>query len=207
MQVRNTRERYGAVAKLLHWLMLVLLAGMVALGLYMEDLPVQEKMPGAFGYVLYQLHKSFGFVALALALVRLVWRLVNPAPPAPREHGVLLVWAAHASHVLLYVLMFAMPVTGWLYVSADPLSHTMIPTRFFDTFVIPNLLDADQALRDFFRGLHGLLADVLMITVGVHAAAAIGHHVVFRDDVLVRMLPFARPRPPAAEEQTRTRNA
>ncbi|MGF1625721.1 MAG: cytochrome b [Alphaproteobacteria bacterium] len=197
MLLRNTRLQYGAVAKLLHWVMVVLLVGMVGVGLYMEDLSIPEKLPGTTGYALYQLHKSFGFVVLALAVVRLVWRLANPAPPAPTSHGRLVAWGAHASHTLLYVLIFAMPISGWLYVSADPLSHSLVPTRFFDLFVIPNLLGADEGLRNFFRGAHGLLSNVLMITVGLHAAAAIGHHFVFRDNVLLRMLPFARLRPEA----------
>lgn len=195
MQVRNTRERYGAIAQLLHWLMVVLLVGMVAVGLYMEDLPITEKLPGTLGYSLYQLHKSFGFVVLALAILRLAWRLANPVPPVPRSHGKLVEWGAHASHLLLYGLIFAMPITGWLYVSADPLSHSLVPTRFFDAFVIPNLLDADEATRDVFRGLHGLLSNVLIGVVALHAAAAIGHHVLFRDNVLLRMLPFGRLRP------------
>jgi cytochrome b561 len=195
MQVRNTRERYGAVAQLLHWVMVVLIIGMVTAGLYMKDLAIPEKLPGTLGYSLYQLHKSFGFIILALAILRVLWRLANPAPPAPTDHGKLVEWGAHASHLLLYGLIFAMPITGWLYVSADPLSHSLVPTRFFDSFVVPNLLDADEAVRDFFRNLHDLLSDVLMVTVGVHAAAAIGHHVVFRDNVLIRMLPFTRLRP------------
>jgi len=192
MQLRNTLQRYGAVAQALHWIMVVLILGMIALGLYMEDLPTSEKMPGTTGYALYQLHKSFGLVVLALALFRVGWRLVNPTPPVPAQHGGLIRLAAHATHIALYVLIFALPLSGWLYVSADPLSHSMIPTRFFDLFEVPNLVGADEALRDRFRGLHGLLYLVLLAVVIAHALAALVHHFVFKDDVLVRMLPFTR---------------
>ena len=192
MQIRNTLQRYGAIAQLLHWIMAILIIGMVVLGLYMEDLPITDKVPGQFGYTLYQLHKSIGFVVLTLAVLRILWRFVGPTPPVPEGHGALLKLAAHATHWLLYGLIFAMPISGWLYVSADSLSHSMVPTRFFNLFVIPNLLDADDDVRNFFRGMHGLLSNVLIAVVALHVAAALGHHVLFRDNVLLRMLPFAK---------------
>ncbi|MEZ5670324.1 MAG: cytochrome b [Alphaproteobacteria bacterium] len=195
MPLRNTPDRYGAVAQALHWATAALIVAMVVVGWVMEDLPLAEKMPGSWGYDLYQLHKSFGFVVLALAVLRLAWRVVSPAPPVPARHGRALVWAAHASHIALYALIFAMPLSGWLFVSADPLSHTLIPTRFFDLFTVPNLLDADADARDRLRGLHGLLSNLLIAVVALHAAAALAHHVFFRDNVLIRMLPFARLRP------------
>lgn len=200
MQIRNSMQRYGAIAQFIHWTMAALIVGMVVVGLYMEDLSTAEKLPGTTGYMLYQLHKSIGFVVLALAILRLVWRLLSPAPPVPKNHGKLLALAAHATHVALYALIFAMPVSGWLFVSADPLSHTLVPTRFFDLFVVPNLLDADNGIRDFFRGIHGLLSNVLIAVVALHAGAAFAHHLFFKDNVLIRMLPFGRLRPePAAE--------
>lgn len=195
MQIRNTMQRYGAIAQFIHWTMAALIVGMVVVGLYMEDLSTVEKLPGTTGYMLYQLHKSIGFVVLALAILRVAWRLLNPAPPVPKNHGKLLALAAHATHVALYALIFAMPVSGWLYVSADSLSHSLVPTRFFDLFVIPNLLDADDALRDFFRGVHGLLSNILIAVVALHAGAAFAHHLFFKDNVLIRMLPFGRLRP------------
>jgi cytochrome b561 len=192
MQLRNSLQRYGAVAQALHWVMVVLILGMVVLGLYMEGLPRAEKMPGNTGYLLYQLHKSFGLTVLALAVLRLAWRIADPAPPVPAQHGGLVRLAAHLSHIALYGLIFAMPLSGWLYVSADPLSHGMVPTRFFDLFEVPNLLGADEATRDFFRGVHGVLYLVVLAVVAVHALAAFVHHFWFRDNVLLRMLPFAR---------------
>ena len=192
MQLRNTLQRYGAVAQALHWLMVVLILGLIGVGLYMEDLPVSEKMPGTTGYALYQLHKSFGLTVLILAVLRLAWRFANPQPPVPKDHGGLVRMGAHLSHLVLYVLIFAMPLSGWLYVSADPLSHSVIPTRFFDLFEVPNLLAADEAARDTYRAAHGLLYLVLLAVVAVHILASLIHHIWFKDNVLLRMLPFGR---------------
>ena len=173
--------RYGIVAQGLHWVIAILVGGMLILGKIMIDMP-----DGFEKLRLYQVHKSFGFTVLALMVVRLAWRLTHrppPLPPAkPWEH-----FLARLTHGGLYVLLLAMPMTGWLTVSASPLP---IPTRYFDLFTIPDLTAPDKALRDTASAIHSLLSSILIALLALHIAAALKHHFVNKDDVLLRITPF-----------------
>lgn len=186
----NSQARYGAVAVTLHWLIALGIIGMLALGKYMADLPNSD--PSKFDLI--QLHKSFGITILALSLLRVVWRLVNKVPALPAHMPTWERWAANASHVLLYVLIIAIPVTGWMVVSASPLG---IPTIWFGQFEVPHLPGlqgfADQhAAEDQLKETHELLGNLMIFLLVVHVAAALKHHFWDRDDVLVRMLPFTK---------------
>lgn len=183
------RSDYSGFAKLLHWLIALLIAGMVGLGTYMTE------VEGDFQYKLwlYQLHKSFGVTLFALLVVRLVWRQISPPPPMPATMPSWERRAAQTAHVALYVLMFAIPLSGWARVSASPLS---IPTNVFGLFKLPHLpflasLRAEQkeALEPVFQTVHWGLAWTLVAVVALHAAAALRHAFVLRDDVMNRMLP------------------
>ncbi len=185
-------DRYGAVAQALHWIMALLIGAMLVVGIYMLRLPQAEKFPGKIGYDLYQLHKSVGLVVLVLAVLRIGWRLTHRAPrlPAtlkPYEKGL-----AHASHLALYLLILAMPLSGWLMVSASELAHGMLPTRFFDLFTVPNLLAADEAAEATLGQVHTVLAFAAIAVLVLHVGAALKHHFVLKDNVLLRMLPFTR---------------
>lgn len=177
---------YTPTAKVLHWLMALLLFGLLALGLYMHELPLSpEKLQ------LYSWHKWAGVTAFLLVLVRLGWRLAH-RPPAPPEGGSRAArLAARAAHAALYVLMLAMPVSGWLMSSAKG-----VPTVWFGLLPLPDLLAKNPPLGERLAELHAALAVSLMALVALHVAAALKHHFIDRDEVLSRMLPASRAQRP-----------
>ncbi len=184
--VRNTQNAYGWLAILFHWSMAAMIIGMLGLGLYMHGLPLTD----ADKFPLYQLHKSIGFLVLLMAALRLLWRLVNPAPTLPAAMPVWEKVLAHLGHLGLYGLMFALPVSGWLMVSASPLG---LPTVIFDSFVMPHLpvpaVMGDKAsVEGVFREIHEIMAWALILLLIGHVAAAMKHHFISKDTTLVRML-------------------
>ncbi|MCX2723000.1 cytochrome b [Roseibium salinum] len=184
--LRNTPSGYGRIAIVFHWTMALLIIGMLALGLYMSGLPQTDQAT----FQLYQLHKSIGFVVLTLAVLRLVWRLTNPAPRLPENMHPLEKTAAHLGHIGLYVLIFAIPVTGWFMVSASPWG---IPTILFNVLPVPHLpvppaLGSQEQAESFFRLLHEYGAFLLIGLITVHVAAALKHHFIARDNTLMRIV-------------------
>ena len=179
MNWRNTPRSWGAISKFLHWLILLLVLGQWALAQYADGQPLAAKGPPL------NLHKSIGMTILALAIVRLVWRLANPVPKLAglaRRWERALAWLSHA---LLYVLIFAMPVTGWLMSSARN-----FPVAWFGLFQFPDLVSPSRALYRQMHDIHETLFAMLVTVALVHAAGALKHHFVDRNEVLRRMLPF-----------------
>jgi len=196
--LRNTTTGYGLVAILFHWVMAALMLGMFALGLYMHNQPITD--PGTFA--LYQWHKSFGMVVLALAVLRLAWRFANPAPKLPEDMHPLERLAAKLGHAGLYAVMLAIPVSGWFMVSASPFG---IPTILFDVLPVPHLpvpdaLGTKAEAEELLKTVHKLLAFFMIFLVAGHVAAALKHHFLRRDDTLKRMVSVrtasGRPAPP-----------
>ncbi len=170
---------YTRTAKALHWLMAVLIFGLLALGFYMQGLPLSpEKLK------LYSWHKWAGVTAFALVLVRLAWRAAHPPPPLPATMSKPMRFAAHAGHALLYLLMIAIPLSGWLMSSAKG-----VQTVWFGVLPIPDLLAKDKALGDLLAIVHKTLNLVFVAVIAGHVAAALKHHFIDRDDILARMLP------------------
>ncbi len=179
MSLKNTYENYGWLAKLLHWVIAILIIGMLAVGLYMSDLPHGLQKLKLLGW-----HKEFGILILSLAIVRVCWRIINIVPPMPLGMPKIQVLAAYAVHYLFYIFMFAMPITGWLISSAGGL-----PVSFFGLILLPTLIPADHATMKFLEEVHKYLAYGLIATIVLHLAAALKHHFINRDNVLKRMLP------------------
>jgi len=178
MQVRSTPSRWGAVTRLFHWGMLLLIGAIIPVGIYMTDLPL-----GPAKLRVYALHKSIGLTLLGLAALRLLWRLGErrPAlPPMPAWQG----RAAAATHVLLYVLMFVIPLSGWLYNSAAG-----FPLQWFHLVNLPALAAADPGLKALAKEAHVTGVVTLIAIVALHAAAALKHHFVDHDGTLQAMLP------------------
>ncbi len=170
--------RYTALAIGFHWLLALFIAGAFGVGLYMVDLP---RSPGRSQ--LYDWHKWAGLTILALSALRLAWRLTHRPPPelpAPAWQA----WAARRTHQAMYLLFFAVPLVGWGYSSAAGASIV-----WFGVLPLPALLAPDKALAETIKPLHGLLADGLIVLVGLHIAAALKHHLIDRDGLLQRMLP------------------
>lgn len=184
---------YTAVAMILHWVMALGIAALVAMGFVMT----QAKLAPAPLFELYQLHKSVGITILLAAVVRLVWRMTHRPPPLPTDMRGPEVAAAHGAHALLYLMMFGLPLTGWALVSASPLN---IPTVLYGLVPWPHLRMftqmADRAgMANILGGMHAWGAWIFVGIVTGHIGAAFRHHILIGDDVLHRMLPLPPQRP------------
>ena len=173
------RSTYHPIAKGLHWLMALLIIGLLTMGLIMKDLPLSpEKLQ------LYSWHKWAGVSVFALVGLRLAVRLVHPAPALPTHIPKWQHLLAHAGHGLLYVLMVLIPLSGWLMSSAKG-----VTTVWFGLWPLPDLIGKDKAMGDALAQVHGWLNDALIAVLLAHVGAALKHHFIDRDDVLHRMLP------------------
>ena len=168
---------YTPVAKSLHWLMAAMILGLLALGIYMSDLPLSPQK-----LTLYSWHKWAGVTVFVLVWLRLLWRITHRPPALPETLSPLMRLAAHAGHAALYGLMVAIPLTGWLMSSAKGFQ-----TVWFGVLPIPDLLGRDRELGDLLQQVHKLLNLLLMLTLAGHVAAALWHHFVLKDDTLRRM--------------------
>lgn len=176
--IKNTQDTYGSVAKWMHWIIGILIIGMLALGIYMEDLPTNPLKHKLYGW-----HKQIGILILMLVSLRLVWRMLNVNPNLPPHMAAWEKFASKAVHYLLYILMFAMPLTGWIMSSAAG-----FPASFFGLFVMPDLVAPNEGLAEFLGETHEVLGYALIVLILGHAGAAIKHHFIDKDDVLRRML-------------------
>jgi cytochrome b561 len=193
MQDIHPATRYDPIAVTLHWIIALSIIFMIPLGLLLDDLPMSIR----FGA--YTLHKSIGITVLALSIFRLIWRFMNPPPPLPATvppHERVL---AKAVHWVLYFLMIAMPLTGWLMVSANP----KYPTVYFWFTEVPFLPMPEginpKETHEMFEGLHAYLAYGAIVLILGHLAAALKHHFVNHDSVLRHMLPLWLQRKPGTD--------
>lgn len=170
---------YTATAKILHWAMAVLIFGMLGLGFYMTSLALSPAK-----LQLYSWHKWTGVSLFALALLRLAWRAAHAPPALPAHMGAVERLAAHAGHGMLYLLMLAIPLSGWLMSSAKGFQ-----TVWFGVLPIPDLIARDREVGDVLQTVHMSLNLALIVVLLGHVGAALAHHFVRRDEVLARMLP------------------
>jgi cytochrome b561 len=181
MTFRNTKLSWGSLSKALHWIIVLLIINQWVIAERAEGLKFSAKI-AALGW-----HKSFGITILALAVIRLAWRWMNPVPDLSAETKPWERVLAKISHLLLYGLIFAIPISGWLMSSAKN-----TPVSWFKLFQLPNLVAPDKAFGASMHDLHHLLFNVLVVVAALHIAGALKHHFIDRNDVLRRMLPFAR---------------
>ena len=191
MTLKNTSDRWGPVSQALHWLIVLMILGLAIAGLVMGELPKTPKY-----FWVYTAHKSMGLTVLALVLVRIGWRLYAGAPKPVAGTPTWQERIASVTHWMLYALILAMPLSGWLYDSASGLR----PFRWFGLFDVPKLTAPNDALRDASHAAHEWLFWVLVALVALHAAAAFYHHLFLRDATLTRMLPSRGK--PVAENST-----
>lgn len=177
--LRNTDRSWGAPAKLLHWAVAMLVFVQFGLGWAAVSWRMSPTKLDLFVW-----HKSIGVLILLLMIARLAWRAVNVAPSLPAGVPPVERFAARLSHVLLYVLLLLMPVTGWIINSA-----ANIPFLIFWQVPLPAIVSPDQALADAAKHVHLALFILLALLVLVHVGAALRHHFVKRNAVLTRMLP------------------
>ena len=178
--LRFVNARYGAVAIALHWLTVALVVANLTLGVSMVPLPLSpQKLQW------YMWHKWIGITVFIVTCVRLAWRARHRPPP----HVPMADWqrrAAAGSHILMYVLLTAIPLSGWLYSSS-----TGVQVVYLGLFPLPDLVPKDRSLATVLKWSHVGLNSALFALALVHAAAALKHHFVDRDSTLARMLPAA----------------
>lgn len=175
-------DRYGPGARFFHWLIVILVLAMIPMGLVMANIA-----GGTLQNVLYVSHESLGLTILALMLLRLIWRLTHkPPPPSPALNHLEIV-ASGANHWLLYLVLLAMPVSGYLLVVAGG-----YPLTYFDLGQIPRLVAKDKNFSELAETVHLSLQWVIYALVLLHAAAALHHHFIRHNDVLARMWPGLR---------------
>lgn len=179
MQLKNTESRYGLIAQLFHWLIVGLIIYQFVLANRADNLPRGLQLIATIAQ-----HKSVGMTILVLAILRLIWRWMNPVPTdiptAPKWQQI----AARFSHVALYGLILVIPLIGWLASSARNFS-----VSYFGWFTWPNLVEPNPRLYEILQGTHGVLAWCLFAVALLHIAAALKHHFIDKDNVLRRMLP------------------
>jgi len=185
MPNRTMPARYSGLAQLFHWVIAALIVTQFVLARMAQDLPLGARKLG-----LLARHKSVGMTILMLAILRLLWRLKTARPELPPAMNRLERITAHGTHIAFYVLLFAMPLTGWMMSSAKSYS-----VSWFGLFTWPNLIGKNEAAFEFLRTTHDTLSDVLFAVAVLHILAALKHHFWNRDDVLKRMLPFTKTDP------------
>jgi len=183
MSLRSNDRQWGSVAKFFHWITALLILGNGVFGLLMDmaSNPMQKINWLA-------LHKSIGLTVLALFLLRVLWRFGDKRPreePAPRWQQL----AAHATHALLYLLIVALPLSGWWFNSVAGK-----PLQFFKLFNLPAIAAANPDSRGVMHELHEYLFWILVVVLVAHIGGALKHHLIDRDNTLLRMLPFRRVR-------------
>ena len=176
--MNHTTDRYSSTAKALHWLMALGLFGALGVGFYMTGLPLSPQK-----LQIYSWHKWAGVSLFLLVLLRFAWRLGH-RPPAPVPMPAWQRLAAEGVHHLLYLLMFAIPLTGWLMSSAKGFQ-----TVYFGVLPIPDLLAKNKELGECLAEVHEALNIALILVVVGHVGAALKHHFIDKDDILSRMLP------------------
>jgi len=190
LQTKNVKTSaaggYTRTAIALHWIAAVLIMCNLALGISMINFPLSPLKVRLYGW-----HKWIGITVFLTAAARILWRQAHPAPPVVAMPG----WQRRttaATHATLYVLMFAIPLSGWLYSSA-----TGVSVVYLGLVPLPDLIGKDKVLAAVLSAVHGTLNFILLMLVFVHVGAAVWHELIGRDDTLRRMLPFLRRNPKA----------
>lgn len=181
MTFRNTTTAWGSLSKALHWLIVLLIINQWVIVSRAHNLPNGLAKLEAMAW-----HKSFGITILALAVIRLAWRWMNPTPELT---SVTKAWEralAKLAHVLLYGFLFAIPITGWMMSSAKN-----FPVSWFKLIQLPDLVAPSESLFRLMHEVHEGLNLALVGVAALHIAGALKHHFIDHNDVLKRMLPFS----------------
>jgi cytochrome b561 len=169
---------YTLTARVLHWIVAALVLLMIPLGIV-----IANEWGGPAQQFLYNLHKSIGATLLPLVIVRLLYRLTHPAPPLPSDLPAIQQFAAHATHWALYVLILLQPLVGYIMTSAYP-----APVPFFGLFNLPAIWPENRALSEQLSVVHLYIGLAIAVVAAVHIGAALYHHFVRKDRILMRMI-------------------
>jgi cytochrome b561 len=176
--IDTTVPGYTLTARILHWITAALVLIMVPIGVAMANADF-----GGAQDTLYHLHRSIGVLLLPIVVIRLIYRLRNPAPPLPADIPWIQQLAAHMTHWGLYTLLIVQPVVGWIATSAY-----RAPILFFWLFEVPPIWPVDQAFSERMFAVHRLIGIAIVLLVCAHVGAALFHHFIRKDRVLMRMV-------------------
>lgn len=177
--IKNTSDSYGSIAKSFHWIVGLMMIGLIIAGLIMTRMEA-----GALKWDIYGLHKATGILVLALVFMRAIWRARNVQPDSHPNHQKWEKHLAHSAHIGLYIMMIGMPLTGWAMSSAG--GH---PISLYGLFTVPPLLDKTPDLAKIFNLVHEYMGYAMIAIILLHIAGALKHHVIDKDSTLRRMLP------------------
>lgn len=176
--IKNTKNSYGLVAKILHWIISICIISLIAVGFTMSYMdPSPEK------FELYSMHKASGILVLSLVTIRVLWRLTNTVVQSTEGAPPILQLSAKTGHLLLYVFMLMMPISGLLmsYFGGYPIS-------VFELFIIPSASEKTIELAKIFHTIHEYAAWGFVTLIIVHILAALYHHFIRKDTTLIRMI-------------------
>jgi cytochrome b561 len=200
MPLANTSSRYGSVSQAIHWLTMVLV---IALLVSAKVTDIEADHPGDIPFLW---HGSLGVLVLVLVLFRIVWAFISPAPPFPHTMTRAARLGARTMHLALYVLLVALPLSGWLAASSEGASVNFLGVVSIPSWDLSNsratpVAAGDEAVgaqaigegsKELFEESHEMLGNALLILASLHALVALKHHFLNRDDVLKRMLPQSK---------------
>jgi len=179
--LKDSTQAYGGVTKIIHWLLAICVLTMLTIGIIMTSIDDR-----ALKIDLYFFHKSLGLTVLGLMIIFVLWRFWQPKPQYPTDMPSWEVHAARIVHGLLYVLLIAMPLSGWIMSTAA--GH--VP-NFFGLGPVPTpFIPENRALAGFFNNLHTILAWTVGVVLTIHILAALAHHFIQKDGILKRMMGF-----------------
>lgn len=181
--MRNTTQNWGWMAKSLHWIIFLLILAQIVLGKVAHEMDLS---PQKLDMMVW--HKSLGITVLALILLRLAWRWINPTPALPSNSTAFERVASKAVHSLLYIVALAIPISGWVVNSA-----ANIPFKVFRVIPLPDITRPSEQLQELAEEVHEVLVGVLLVLLAIHIAAALRHHFGKKNNVLKRMLPLSKP--------------
>ena len=176
---RGVSVGYGRVARLFHWITLLLVLVMIPVGIVMT-----QEIPRPLQDRLFILHKGLGPIVFLVVVLRLAWRWISPPPPLPDSVPPLQRKASAAVHALLYVFLLVMAVSGYVRVTTGG-----FPTEFLNWIGIPPLLPKSEPVAEVAKAVHATAILGLLLLIAVHVAAALYHGLVLRDGVFSRMWP------------------
>lgn len=173
--LKNSNQSFGSIAKLFHWIIGPTILIMLVLGYLMS------------GPILLNLHKLIGLTILILVTLRLIWTTTNIHPAFPDKMPLFEKILSKAVHLLLYVCMFGMPLSGW----AMATSFGFAPHIGNMKFLMPGI-EINKSFGELLKDIHGTIAYILIVCICLHAVGALKHHFINKDNVLKRMLPFIK---------------
>ena len=179
MSIQPSKDSYGLISKLLHWLSAIIIIGLFASGKWMEDLDYYSEWYTAAPFW----HKSIGLLLLSIALFRLFWKIRTPAPLPITSHSKYIQLASRITHYLIYLLLFIAMISGYLISTADGRG-----IEVFNLFLLPSIGEVFANQEDVAGEIHELATNGIILLAIIHALAALKHHFIDKDKTLSRML-------------------